>query len=264
MTTLAKAPLLEVATEIRWGIRSPSSEDQSPGREVTFDFQTEEIEHHSRRFLEAASAYSFAEVPRGGSLRHDDNPFMPAHAYIREASPGLIYQLGTGVMVINQTNEGYDWPSYKHDVLAGFALLRESLASFYDETPFFGCELTYADGFFLQENETPEEFLRNKLAVRVKVPEAFFNTPFLKDEPWSAGFLVNCALVEPEGFLTIKVDSGEILGREGFLMTTQVLSLGTNADYSSAGFGRWLEAAHEVHRHAFRTLIQPAYLRSFA
>ena len=256
VTTLANAPLVEVLTEIRWGMRNSSDEG-----EVSFEHSDDELQTLHDHFSRALFADGFVlEL----STEHESEPFRPAYTFRRAADTWPVYQIGIGTLCINQGNEGYDWPQYKTDILYGLQQLERALTHVYREIPFIGAEMVYADAFFLGEDETFESFLLNKLRIKVHVPDQFWEAPFLTREPWSADFRVFCKLADPEGALTINVDtSDDMMGRRGVLMTTSVLSIGApfGADQD---LSPWLESAHHVQQHAFRTLIQPAFRRSFA
>jgi uncharacterized protein (TIGR04255 family) len=256
VTTLANAPLVEVVTEFRWGRQNASNES-----EVSFEFADEELQQLQDRFSSIALERGFGVVQ---VARSEEALFAPTRMHRQTHESWPVYQIGLGVLTINQANEDYDWPTYKDDVLTAIRMLRHALEGIYSEIPFIGAELVYVDAFFFEEDETPEEFLLNKLAIRVRVPDGFLAAPQLEQEPWSADFRVRCKLSDPQGDLTISVESPDrILGRRGILMTTRVLSVGVDLN-SDAKIEEWLDSAHSVQRHAFKTLIQPAYQRSFA
>ena len=257
MTTLANAPLLEVLTEFRWGTRVPSDDNA-----VLFDHPPIEIETLFDRFAAVAAEIGFAFKQ---TTAPESEPFTASFGLRREAGGWPAYQIGIGTLSVHQANEGYDWPTYKRDVLTGVEMLRKSLAGVYDDIPFIGAEMVFVDAFFLDENETFKSFLLKNLRIKVRVPEAFLASRHLAPEPWSADFQVRCKLAEPEGWLTINVDSVDnLIGRRAVLMNTSVLSISSSVFASNAGCAGWLELAHLVQRHAFKTVIQPAFQRSFA
>jgi uncharacterized protein (TIGR04255 family) len=257
VATLTKAPLVEVVTQFRWG--SASRDDA--GELVAYVFSDHEKENLFSALERVIIDAGFVVVDRFAK-EVEDVEFTPARAYRREPGGWPAIQLGLGMLSVHQDNDGYDWPDYKSEVLAGLDLLTEALGAFYGQPPFIGVELAYMDAFILGESETPYEFLTKNLAVKLVPPRPFFAAPFVSNEPASASLGFDFALSEPNGVLRLSLEYEEVFGGPGYTMDTRVLSLNPSVGFTRAGMEDWLEAAHRVHQHTFRTLIEPAYLKS--
>ena len=260
MTTLANAPLIEVAAEIRWAALSTG-----PDGETTVAFTEEE---------RAAIAESLHRV-LSQTLPHsetfaaplEDVPFSLSRRYRPAADKWPVVQTGLGTVAINQVTDGYSWDSFRSTVVDAFSLVTSALQAVYpDGPPYLGIELMYVDGLHMDAGETPEAFLHTKMRARLLPPPEFLTAPFMMPQPnvTSASLSFEIGLKEPPGVLTVELQhESRIFGRPGFIMDTRVRSIGDVVEYSPDGIGIWLDAAHVVQQHAFRTLIEPAYLESF-
>lgn len=261
MTTLTNAPLIEVATQFRWGSHNLGADGG-----VSFDFPQDENKA-SRAALETAlRAAGFIRVEEVDPAL-DDVAFAYSRLYQRADSEWPIIQTGVGVAGIHLSDEGYDWKPYKALVLDAFSVISEALGSRYPQgVPYLGFELLYLDGFPLAPDETPEIFLKNKLNATLIPPKQFLQASFLQPEPnvTAAGLSFEIALAEPLGLLIVEVEHhNDVLGKPGFVMDTRVRSVGDAIEYTASGVDTWLESAHRVQRHAFETLISKAYRESF-
>ncbi len=195
----------------------------------------------------------------------EDVPFNLSRRHRTGPSEWPILQTGLGVFAINQHNEGYDWAPYKETVLHGLRLLKKALDTAYDAVPFIGIDLMYLDHFPLGKNEHPGLFLREKFRVRVDPPKEFLGSElFTGPNPTSGSLSFELETKQPEGLLTLSLTHAELVeGGVGYRMDTHVRSLAPSVAFTQSGIEGWLDAAHEVHKHAFHTLIEPAYLKSF-
>lgn len=256
MTTLSKAPLIEVVVQFRWGT------DASHEGRFTYEFPAEEQHRFPELFASVASSYGFNnELLVSKPL--EDVPFAVSRRFRQSDGGWPAYQIGLGVFTINQGNLGYDWESYRTAVVHGFEILTRCLREIYGETiPFIGVELLYLDLFYLENGETPQEFLRNKLLVELKAPPGFLNPSLMKPVLTSAMLHLEFELLKPIGTLIFEVNHEDVSGRDGFMMDTRVRTIGPSIEYSTSGISEWLDEAHSVQRHAFETLIAPAYRKS--
>ena len=261
MTTLANAPLIEVATQVRWGPHSVGADGS-----LSFEFPKHEQEA-SREALEAAlRAYGFTRVQEIDPAL-DDVAFTYSRLFQKEDSEWPIIQTGLGVAGVHLSDDGYDWDPYKRLVLEAFSVISGALTPRYPEgVPFLGFELLYLDGFPLAPDETPEQFLKNKLDATLRPPPPFLQAAFLQPRPnvSAAGLSFEIGLAEPRGLLIVAVEyDSNVLGTPGFVMDTRVRSVGDAIEYTMKGVDTWLDLAHRVQKHAFVTLISQAYRESF-
>lgn len=253
VTTLSKAPLVEVVTQIRWG-NADLNEDSQP---VRFTFSKSEETTLPDEFTRVfrSVGYGHLEV---FAPEFEDVQFTVSRRYRRGPDEWPVYQSGLGVLSVNQRNDEYDWSGYKSNVLRGFELLTEALQGFYEKPPFIGLELSYLDMFPL-EGLTPQEFLRRNFKVKPEPPKEFLSASFIDPESASASLSFEMQVNEPKARLTLSLEPEEHEGRGAYSMDTRVLSLLDAVEYTREGIDRWLEAAHRVQQHAFQTLIRPTY-----
>lgn len=261
MTTLANAPLIEVATQFRWGMGALDDEGN-----LTFEFGQEETAAFPTAFGALLGkegftrAYPIAEP-------YEDVPFAFSRQFRRNDTNWPAIQSGLGVIGVHQANDGYKWEIYRDNVVRCFDLASQALEPLYsDNIPFFGIELTYLDGFALEEGETAEGFLREKIKAQFHPPRDFLDAPFIEQGITSASFSFSLPVATPSGAtLYVALDhTPELLDeRPGFYMDTRVRTVDTRAQYTKESVFAWLEEAHAIQQHAFQTLIKPAFLRSF-
>jgi uncharacterized protein (TIGR04255 family) len=259
VTRLAKAPLLEVATQIRWG----NIQHGENGEQLRYVYSASEQTELPQALSEAFTSAGF--VHREAVAKElEDVPFAVSQRYRHGVDAWPVYQSGLGLFSVNESNDNYDWDAYKDHVLRGIELLSAALNGYYpDGIPFVGMEMTYVDRFLLEEGERPDAFLMKKLSLQYTVPPAFTGAPFIESSLSAASLSFDVNVNKPQGRLSVALDYTGFSGRSGYIMETSVLSLGSDINYTQAGIAEWLEAAHTVQSHAFHTLIEPDYHRSF-
>lgn len=253
MTRLAKAPLIEAVVEIRWGLVKRDLEG------MHLNFPDDETKFFPGQFRSVAASKGYTVTEK---INNPPFPHLVNNRFRKDQNSWPCFQIGTGIFTANQINEGYDWDTFKPTVLEGIDILDKSLPkNIKGITPLF-IELRYRDGFLLDENETPSEFLKTKLHFGFDPPDEFLKSSFLDNKPVSGhaiSFQVNTEL--PKGLLIFTLNEAIINGKKGFVMDTIMRS--EPAKLSKKFIVSWLEDAHTTQRHAFETLISPAYLRGF-
>lgn len=249
---------MEVATHFRWAV----AERDDAGEFKEYVFTEEEKDNLLDALEEAVIGAGFAEVDHFAPELEDVH-FAGARRYRRAPDEWPIVQTGLGVFSVHQANEGYSWTTYKEEVLGSLGVLFDTLTSFYGSVPYVGAELMYLDVFGLEDAETPFDFLKHKFALKLAQPRDFLDAPFIEKEPASASFSLEYNISEPVGVLILGLDYTEISQWSGYVMDTRVRSMGDALTYSQDGVALWLEEAHKVQRHAFQTLIDPTYQKSF-
>jgi len=258
LSRLAQAPLIEVVFELRWGEYSESQDGTT-----SLSFDPDEARFFPGIFGVLAHEAGFEHVEHIDAELHN----LPHIATIR-FRPGEnlwpCYQIGLGILTVNQANDGYDWETYKESILRAVSILR-SASRFWDTKSFPGliAELTYRDGFFFEEEETSFDFLQHNLQFRLSPPESFLSDDRLAKKVDAIEFSFELEVSRPMGRLIMELDEVTINGRPGFAMDTSVQSSGTTLLLEEEPLLDWLEAAHDLQRHAFKTLINPTYARRF-
>lgn len=253
MPTLNKAPLIEAIVEIRWG-KLQEKEDNT----IVLNYDKEDINFFPGQFhgVAAKNGFKFVEP-----INEAPMPQMVNYRFRKHENTWPCYQIGLGVFTANQTNNGYEWKTFKQDVLAGAAMLNDGHPLTLEKLPIMGVELRYQDAFFLEENESPSAFLRDKMNIGFNPPDEYLNVPFLKNNVQGHHLAFQVETTEPQGILRFEIIQATINGKDGFAMNTIVRSKLENLTLDI--FAEWLEAAHTTQKHAFETLINPTYLKSF-
>lgn len=255
MTTLSQAPLIEVIFEIRWG-----EEEGSPQGGLALKFPDEDQDLFKGRFQAAIEGLGFTSVERPYPA---GIPHVPSLRFRRAPNTWPCYQVGLGIFTTNQINDGYDWSTFKENVLQGIHLFDKTRDVGLADIPNVMIELRYQDGFMFGEYESATAFLSDKLEITFDAPSEFIKSELLEEniEGQKLQFMLKSKI--PNGVTSVTLEQGLINGQPGFVMNTAVRSSNEQFTPSSELMPQWLEEAHEVHRHAFRTLISPTYARTF-
>jgi uncharacterized protein (TIGR04255 family) len=253
MTRLAKAPLIEAIVEIRWGLvkKDPAG--------IQLNFPEEEGKFFPGQFRAIATSRGYKVIE---NVNQPPFPHLINYRFRKAQDSWPCLQIGTGIFTVNQINEGYDWEPFKTAVFEGIDILDKSHPKNLKGLSPFYIELRYRDGFFLEENETSSQFVKTKLNFGFEPPDDFLKSPFLDKKPVSGhviSFQVDTIL--PQGLLIFTLNEAIINGKKGFVMDTIMRSEPTKL--SLAFIKKWLEEAHTTQKHAFKTLIKPAYLGEF-
>lgn len=258
MTTLANAPLIEVITELRWGkIFHPEGEGS-----IAFQFSEDERNFFPGQFKSEAKQ-------RGFNFHEAVNPNIPLphlvkHRFRREANTWPCFQIGDGIFTVNQTNDGYAWNTYKEAFSEGLAVLDKSHPDTLVKLPLIGIELRYRDAFFLNEGESSANFLRNKFNFDFVIPEQFLASDLLEKEILNNNFSFAINSKSPVGIVVVDVKEAIINGKPGFIMDIIMRSADEKAPKSSSeDLVGWLEEAHVMQQHAFKTLVKSEFAETF-
>ncbi len=253
MTTFAKAPLLEVILEVRWGAEGKQSDEPRLKYDVNdtqmfagqFKKAAEEAGYHIHEALENVPAL----------------PFLVAHRFHRTGKRYPLLQIGLGIFSFNQINEGYDWDTFQPAALQALKILDDGHPSGIGGLRSPGIELRYVDGLEFDEDESPLEFMNRRLMLDFNLPNALKSDPSIGEEVDSK-LVFGLNTQEPTGQLLLELDVGTINARPGLIVSTRVRSARDDMpDRSQEALSDWLAKAHRIQMHAFRTLIEPAYLK---
>jgi uncharacterized protein (TIGR04255 family) len=253
MTRLAQAPLIEAIFEVRWGLVKKDSNG------FQLNFPEEESKFFPGQFRSLVSGHGYSHME---TINQPPIPHVVNYRFRKEQNSWPCFQIGTGILTVNQINEGYDWDTFKPTVLEGVNLLdRSHPKSLKGITPLY-IELRYRDGFFLEEGETSSQFLKTKLNFGFNAPpDEFIKSSFLNQKIFGQSISFQVETILPKGVFIFILNEAIINGRNGFVMDTIIRS--EPPKLSKVWITNWLEEAHEAERHAFNTLIEPAYLKEF-
>jgi len=252
MTRLSHAPLIEAMVELRWG------QIEQKDKTLAFNFPQEDITFFPGQFHAVAAKNGFAVSEQ---VNPTPLPHLISYRFRKHANTWPCYQIGMGIFVTNQINNGYDWSTFKPDVLLGIQMLNDGHPLTLAKLPMTEITLRYQDAFKLDPDESPSDFLKNKLQIGFTPIEDFLKVPFICNNVQGQIIGFQVETTEPAGTLRFDINQATIEGHAGFVMNTAIRSKVTSASIDS--FASWLESAHATQKHAFETLIHPTYLKSF-
>jgi hypothetical protein len=240
LTTLSQAPLIEVIFELRWG----ATKQQAAERFVEFP---PEEEFFLGQFHGVATKAGFGVLERINTVSAGV-PFVLPHVvtnrYRKQAHAWPCYQVGLGVFTANQLNHPLG--------LKGLTPL--------------GVELRYQDGFPIKDDQPPQEFLRESIAIGFEIPGALTQSDRVHGPPKTLTFSFQIGLRSPRARMITNLKWGTINGKPGYVMDTMVRSADVERfeQFSIEAIEQWLEEAHDAHRLSFKSFIQPAFAKSLA
>lgn len=259
MTTLSLAPLIEAIFEFRWGeVERLQGSDQ-----VRFSFSPNESELLPGQFKQLVAAEGFTTDEAA-------NPGLPAlphtvkYRFRKAPDAWPCYQIGLGIFTVNQVNDGYGGARFKKQIQDGLTILGKTQKDGLKGLNGIGVELRYQDGFILDENESAADFLKKNMAIDFLLPKDFTANDNIGGDLQGNTIAFHLDVKNPAGILLVSLDQALINGKSGFVMTTTMRSADNNKpEFTLEKLATWVENAHNVHKHTFKTLISKAYARSF-
>lgn len=259
MPSLPNAPLIETIFELRWG-----QPIESAGQPASFAFGEDDSEFFAGEFYRVARAEGFTTVerpnPPGLSFPH-----LVTHRFRRAPDTWPCYQIGLGLFTANQVNDGYAWSDFKTVILDGLRLLDRGHPHGLISLPPFWVELRYRDGFRLAPTETPVDFIANKLTMRVQPPPEFLSHKAIERTTLAPTRVsLEIGATNPRATIIVDLMKAQIQNDSGFVMDTIVRSMPPYCPpFEFGALNTWLDAAHDLQKHAFETLIAPEFAASF-
>lgn len=257
MATLEKAPLIEAWVQLRWG-----AVELRPDK-IAFNFPPEDTDYFLGQFRRAAEESGYCNVERINPEIFGV-PHVITHRFRKAPATWPCYQVGLGTFLVNQINAGYSWNKFKPDVIDGLETLNRGHPLGLTGLSRFGIELLYQDGFTFAGDQSAMDFLKSNMAIEFDLPSAFMASDRLRPEFSGVRLGFNLNTSAPPGQLLIELSEGTINGQPGLVMNTVVRSVHKDCPkWEIAEIDKWLEGAHDIQKHAFNTLINPAFARTF-
>jgi uncharacterized protein (TIGR04255 family) len=259
MATLPNAPLVEAWFQLRWGkVKKGSSGSQE------FEMPIEDTDFFPGQFREVAVTEGFSCVERINPHVRIPIPHVITYRFRRAENDWPCYQIGLGIFTVNQVNEGYEWKKFKEDVLKGLTILNKGHPLGLEKLNTMGVQLQYRDGFVFNEGEEPLGFLSKNFTIGFMPPGEFLAFDSIKNDMTGIRIAFNLTTVHPEGSLVLEIQQGTINAQPGIIMDMIVRSSDDQMpSLQPESISNWLEESHKIQRHAFRTLINPAFARTF-
>lgn len=258
MSTLTHAPLIEAIVEVRWGSIVTQEGNQA------YNFPVEDTDFFPGLFRSVAHKhdYKFVENILPKDLPHF--PHLISYRFRKAPNTWPCYQLGLGIFTINQVNDGYGWKTFKQDILKGLEMVNESHPSKLSGLSPIGIALTYQDGLIFDKDESPIDFLKNKLNISFCPPEELLSSEFFCERTSATNLSINIVSNIPKGTLTVNFAEAKIKDQLGLVMNTTLRSSDEcKPSFDTGSLERWLEDAHNANEFAFKSLLTPEYMENF-
>ena len=261
MSTLSNASLIEVIFEFRWGqlVKDEHHAD------VGIKLRPEEVQFFFGQFKAIAETYEFTHIERINPKLINPLPHIVTYRFRKSPDIWPCYQIGLGILTVNQLVEGYDWNVFKDACLLGIELLDKGHPLTLEglERQKIGIQLQYQDAFVFFEHEESLKFLRTKLNIGLETPDNFVKYENFIPAIKNIVFSFEIDVKKPKGILNITVQEGFINNKAGMIMNTILRSSDADLPALAPGvIGQWLDETHLVQKHAFESLINPTYLKS--
>jgi len=250
-------PLREVIFEIRWGRVDDGSEAG-----VRINFEEEELTLFAGLFRSKVQDH----FPVYKKVNESTPAFLPhivKHQFWKATNKWPVVQIGIGIMTVNMNHEGYVWQSFHDSCLEAMKILDSAHHLGLKGLQPIGVELRYLDAFELKENETDSSFVSDSIQIEFGMPQEFLQSPLLEPTVKDHHISFTVPSRKPVGLLISTLDRGLVEAAAAFVQTTIFRSVDAfcpSIDLDSISV--WLNDAHKVQQHAYKTLIKPTNERS--
>jgi uncharacterized protein (TIGR04255 family) len=174
-----------------------------------------------------------------------------------------LVQLGLGLTTLNETSK-YTWDDFRERAVAVVGRLFDAHPKPSD-LRIESLVLRYIDAIeFDYSSDNILGFLKDKMKVRVELPDALFDTTGVAPSPHQLNWQCAFGLTEPRGNVTVKFATGKREKQPALIWETIVGSAGDQLPGMPEGFQDWLNEAHDVTDDWFFKLIEGDLERRFS
>jgi uncharacterized protein (TIGR04255 family) len=252
MTTLTDPPLIEAIFQLRWG-------EVSPGQ---FSYSQDEQTLFAGKISAAAATNGFSAIQSVQQNVPLKLPLMVTHRFRKQDNTWPCYQVGLGIFTVNQTKEGYDWPSFMEAIKTGIHIFEQAeQGKLHAVKNSLSMQLLYQDAFFPESSISIEQYLKDHFKINAGLPDVFLNSADIDRTKSAINIRINVDTTNPKGVVTITVANAIINDQPGLLMETIVTSSIKNdldGKVDTDIILNWAQQAHEIQKHSFKTLINPS------
>ncbi|WP_181184408.1 TIGR04255 family protein [Cupriavidus pinatubonensis] len=252
MSIHKKAPLIEAALEIRWGVPTPIENG------LQFMFGPEDSVFFMGQFFAAATKVGYIHFEPTNAPQI---PHLVTHRFRKEPQSSEIIQVGLGVMTVHRGADTYDWAPFLAQIDEALGMLNEARQGKMGDLPPYSLELRYQDAFLYRPGETALKVLRDKLHVDFKLPPGVTDGAALDASSLDVRAMsFNMALKQPDAKFNVDYFDGKINNKPGVVLNLAVrseVSMGHKLAFDKDFVSEWAVSAHEAQKHVFRTLVEP-------
>lgn len=249
---LKNKPLVEAMLEIRWQLTSIGGQESDPHYKILLGRLFDRLSNQYPDYEQLPTA----NIP-DGLVGH-----VVQHRFrVAKASWPLV-QVGPGIMTVNSTDD-YTWEDFEPRLNEAMKNLFEAYPKV-SELKISTLILRYIDAVAITENDNAFEFIRDKLKIKLELPESLFDDSNIANQPvslnWQSAFRCN----EPKGFFSLQMGLGQRDIQKAIVWDTSVQSVGGDLPSLPDGFAKWVDSAHKVTSDCFFKLIEGELERRFS
>ena len=261
--TFAKAPLVELITELRWVPQGstalePAAAPQQSILPTVFFGGTKQEEFYMR----LGGALHKSGFNRSERLSPAGMPFVlhqPVYRFRSEAeeTASVIYQVGYGVFSIHAIPPYHSWAKFFPFVKAGIEVLLESRLDADAKQPFTQATLRYIDFFgeeLMQGRDIPA-FMSQIFGISMTLPVALAKAAASKEVK---SLLTKVVVPIEIGDLTLSAGDGKFNNQPGILLDT-IASSGAEIVPSLDAIMKIFESAYSVIHKLFLEITKPIH-----
>ncbi len=266
MSTLPKAPLLEVGFSIIWGKLPADTSFPKLGVNSTQMVQI----HYNQDEVSLFPVRLATELQRVGFSKFEALPnllspqgMVQTMRFLSPNNPSQAIQSGMGIFSIHHGNDGYDWSPFKDLVMKGTSAFLSAFPNGFSNSDLLAIELRYVDGLPLSSDEDPFKFLEKTMELSVSTPQSLASYPGLNKE--IAGSRINYGLRSnsPEGMFVIDLAQGTIPSGSAYILNTSIRSSKNEGISITPEFlSIWLDRAHVLEKFSFKSMIKSEHART--
>jgi uncharacterized protein (TIGR04255 family) len=170
--------------------------------------------------------------------------------------------VGPGVITINEGKD-YSWEKFREEIVRIF----EAFTDFYPSMTFplniVKTELRFINGIEVNEQDTPLQFLAEKLHTKIDLDAALFAPNRILPNPEGLTLNLGFNIQEPEGKAMLGIGSGEVMDRPAMLQQMLFYSAGESAPQDLGALDPWLDSMHKIAKNWFETLCRGEVMKKF-
>lgn len=246
-----EVPLIEAIFELRWGQKSFGDFDYAPEEQQLFAMQIGAVA--------ASKHYTFTELANP-SMQFLLPPMLVSHRFRKQSNSWPCFQIGLGIFTVNQVKDGYEWTSFKNTIEEGLDIyIAANPQKLNDVQNTLTLILRYQDAFFPDSSISTKQFVEEHLNINVNMANEFFENENIETGFEAINISIMTNIIKPKGRLSTVLANAVMNDKPGLLLETIVeteMKNLTNGIVSKENILSWVEEAHKIQQHSFKTLVK--------
>ena len=256
---LPSKPLVEAIFEMRWALQAAGIGPGGPQIDPGFRFL---LGRYQERIQES---YPIARELPAASLPEDMTAYIVRHQFRAGQDAWPVTQLGPGILSVNETS-GYKWERFESKVLEAATAVLEAYPKTQGvpDLKLISVMLRYQNAMnYSPQNESPRDYIRNKLHTNLEIDKELFSGPGQVQEPEQITISSLFPLRDLPGEAQLQLSSGTKNNLPSIILDIAVRTRGNSTPADVIGLKSWLELAHEITESWFFTLCRGELRESF-